>query len=145
MKRLVNIRTFLIALAVLTGGLIGSSTAVSAQSIVSAPATYFAASESKSNACAGLSVFGEKQCNQDAEGSLGNTISKIVNILTIIIGIIAVIMIIISGLRFMTSGGDSSKTAAAKNGFIYALIGLIVIALAQLIVKFTVNRTIGTQ
>jgi len=56
--------------------------------------------------------------------------------LSVIVGVAAVIMIILSGLRYITSGGDASKVGAAKSSLIYALIGLVIVALAQVIVHF---------
>lgn len=55
-------------------------------------------------------------------------------------GIVAVIVVIISGFRYMTSNGDSQKTASAKNALIGALVGLAIIALAQTIIAFVVGR-----
>jgi hypothetical protein len=49
-------------------------------------------------------------------------------------------MIIWGGLRYITSGGDSAKITSAKNTIIYALIGLVVVALAQFIVKFVLAK-----
>lgn len=65
-----------------------------------------------------------------------NAIKAIINLVTTIVGIIAVIMIIINGFRFITSGGDSNAVTSARNGLIYAIIGLVVVVLAQVIVRF---------
>jgi hypothetical protein len=62
--------------------------------------------------------------------------SKIVNVFSIIVGAAAVIMIIYSGFRYITSGGDSGRVGGAKNSLIYAIIGLVIVALAQLIVHY---------
>ena len=69
-----------------------------------------------------------------------NLLNKVVNILTLIVGIVAVIMIIIGGFKYITSGGDSSNISSAKNTIIYALVGLVIVALAQIIVHFVVNK-----
>ncbi|PID30847.1 hypothetical protein CSA80_03730 [Candidatus Saccharibacteria bacterium] len=71
---------------------------------------------------------------------VNKTIKDIINIFSTIVGVVAVIMIIWGGLRYITSGGDSGKISNAKNTIIYALIGLIVVALAQFIVKFVLNK-----
>jgi hypothetical protein len=68
-------------------------------------------------------------------------IRKIINILSVIVGIIAVIMIIIGGFRYITSGGASEKVTGAKNTLLYAIIGLIIVALAQVIVRFVLRNT----
>lgn len=61
--------------------------------------------------------------------------SKIVNIFSVIIGAIAIIMLLYGGLRYITSGGDSGRVGNAKNTLLYAIIGLIIVALAQIIVN----------
>lgn len=66
---------------------------------------------------------------------------KIVNLFSIIVGIIAVVMIIYGGFRYITSGGDSGRVGSAKNTLIYAIIGLIIVALAQIIVRFVLNQS----
>jgi predicted permease len=65
--------------------------------------------------------------------------SKIVNIFSIVVGIIAVVMIIYGGFRYITSGGDSGRVGTAKNTLIYALVGLVIVALAQVIVHYVLN------
>lgn len=72
--------------------------------------------------------------------NLDNTVAAVVNILSIVVGIAAVIMIIVAGLRFITANGDSGSIASARTSIIYALIGLAVVALSQVIVKFVLGR-----
>lgn len=76
----------------------------------------------------------------DANG-IGNLAKQIVNIFSIIVGAVAIIMIIYGGFRYITSGGDSNAVGGAKNTLIYAIIGLIIVALAQVIVHFVLNQT----
>lgn len=66
-------------------------------------------------------------------------VKNVVNVLLFILGIIAVIMIIIGGIRYATSGGDSTQITAAKNTILYSIIGLIVAILAYAIVNFIIN------
>ena len=73
-------------------------------------------------------------------GSIQNLGRKIVNIFSVVVGAIAVIMIIFGGFRYITSGGDTNRVGAAKNTLIYAIVGLIIVALAQLIVHFILNQ-----
>ena len=85
-------------------------------------------------------------CNSTSnDAGSGNTditdvITLIVNIFSIVVGFLAVIMIIWGGLRYITSGGDSGKITTAKNTIIYALIGLVIVALAQFIVRFVLSK-----
>ncbi len=75
-----------------------------------------------------------------AEDKLNKLITQIINVLSVIIGIVAVIMIIWGGFKFITSSGDSGNVSSAKNTVIYAIIGLIIVALAQVIVRFVLNK-----
>jgi heme/copper-type cytochrome/quinol oxidase subunit 2 len=76
----------------------------------------------------------------DATEKVNNLIHTIVNLLSAIVGIVAVIMIIFGGLRYITSGGNDSSVTGAKNTILYAIIGLIIVALAQVLVRFTLNK-----
>lgn len=83
-------------------------------------------------------------CDQGAgvdNGSITTLASKIVNIFSLVVGVVAVIMIIYGGFRYITSGGDSGRVGNAKNSLVYAIVGLIIVALAQLIVHFVLNQT----
>lgn len=76
-----------------------------------------------------------------SDTKLNNTITLVINIFSMIVGLIAVIMIIVGGLKYITSGGDSGKVTSAKNSIIYAIIGLVIVALAQIIVRFVLSKT----
>jgi hypothetical protein len=81
----------------------------------------------------------------EGSSNLNNVITDIVNIFSVIVGIVSVIMIIYGGFRYVTSGGESGNVSSAKNTIIYAVIGLVVVALAQFIVQFVLDKvtTIG--
>jgi len=71
--------------------------------------------------------------------SLSGIATSAVNIFSWVVGIVAVIMIIVGGFRYISSGGSSDKVGSAKNTLIYAIVGLIIVALAQFIVHFVVQ------
>ncbi len=105
--------------------------------VSAAPAGVFAdLSSSKSAVCGGA---GLPSCSGGAD--VNKVLTGVINVLSAIIGVVAVIMIIISGLRYITSGGDGQKVASAKNTLIYSLVGLVIVALAQLIVHFVLGKT----
>lgn len=87
-------------------------------------------------------------CNAISNGngctSTGPSITHIVRtviiILSFIVGVAAVIMIIIGGFKYVTSNGDSNAITSAKNTLIYALVGLVIVAMAQFIVQFVLNK-----
>ena len=68
---------------------------------------------------------------------------NIVSTLFLVIGMIAVIMIIIGGFKYITSGGDSGNVTGAKNTILYAIVGLVIVALAQFVVKFVLAKATG--
>jgi cytochrome bd-type quinol oxidase subunit 2 len=89
-----------------------------------------------------LSTGGSNTCAaQDTSTNFTTLLKKIINIFSVIVGVIAVIMIIIGGLKYITSGGESSNVSGAKNTIIYAIVGLIIVALAQFIVHFVLSNT----
>jgi hypothetical protein len=78
-------------------------------------------------------------CAPEATGGLESIMRKIIQIFSIIVGFVAVVMIIVGGIKYITSGGDSGNISGAKNTIIYAIIGLIIVAVAQLVVHFVLN------
>ena len=99
--------------------------------------------------CEGSSLkFGGSQDCTDVNGEntqdkVNTLITQVVNIFSVVVGIVAVIMIIIGGFKYITSGGDSGNVTGAKNTILYAIIGLVVVALAQFIVKFVLSKATG--
>jgi hypothetical protein len=105
-------------------------------------------------ALAGTNLFGDS-CNTKAAkesavcqkvqgenpltGSNG-LIIKITRIIAFVAGAAAVVIIILSGLQYINSGGDATKATQARNGIIYALVGLIVIISAQFIIGLVISR-----
>ncbi len=67
-------------------------------------------------------------------------IKTVVNVLLWAVGILSVIMIIFSGLRYITSAGDASKTKSAQSTLTYSVGGLIVAIMAYAIVNMVTNR-----
>lgn len=77
---------------------------------------------------------------EDADDAVDNIITTVINVFSLVVGVISVIMIIIGGLKYITSSGDSGNVSGAKNTILYAIIGLVVVALAQVIVRFVLGR-----
>jgi hypothetical protein len=82
--------------------------------------------------------------NCDATGvandDITNLAKRIITTFSIIVGAASIIMIIYGGFRYITSGGESGRVGAAKNALLYAIVGLVIVALAQLIVHFVLNQ-----
>jgi hypothetical protein len=90
---------------------------------------------------ANYTIGGAGTCTgTSATKSVNNTISLVINLFSAVVGIIAVIMIIVGGVKYITSGGSSEKTSSAKDTILFAIVGLIVVALAQIIVRFVIHK-----
>ncbi len=66
------------------------------------------------------------------------------DVVSLIAGVTAVIMIIIGGLTMVTSGGNSEAVANARKHVLYAVIGLIIVALAWTLITFLTDQLIKT-
>lgn len=128
---------------------LASSLALLITPLIASVSLASAATDIKSGVCAGsdLSVSSSTTCDpQDEEnkkrieGSVDKIIETVINILSVVVGVVAVIMIIVGGLKYITSGGESASVSGAKNTILYALVGLVVVVLAQIVVRFVIQR-----
>lgn len=75
-----------------------------------------------------------------ANQKINNILKTVINLFSLVVGVVSVIMIIIGGLKYITSGGEASNISGAKNTIIYAIVGLVIVALAQFIVHFVLGK-----
>lgn len=92
-----------------------------------------------------LSTGDNGSCANDDSAStkVNGLIKLVINIFSLVVGVVAVIMIIIGGLKYITSSGDSNNVTSAKNTILYAVVGLVIVALAQFIVKFVLGKALN--
>lgn len=114
---------------------------------VAAPAVVMAADgDIQSGLCGGASLSAPgtpEDCdniNEEASQGVNDTVNLIINIFSWVVGVVSVIMIIWGGFKYITSAGDAGSVTAAKNTILYAIVGLIIVALAQVIVKFVLGN-----
>lgn len=108
--------------------------------------TVHAQIDPKGQACGALNAAsgGAGDCTTAPAGpNVDSTLKLAINLFSLIVGIAAVLMIIVGGLKYITSNGDSGNISGAKNTILYAIIGLVVVALAQVIVKFVLTKSAG--
>lgn len=67
-------------------------------------------------------------------------IKTIIDTVSYFAGAAAIIILIVSGLRLVLVNGDSNTVTTARNGILYSLAGIALIALAQLVVVFVLDR-----
>jgi len=77
--------------------------------------------------------------------SFDSTVEIAINTFLFIIGAVSVIMIIYGGFKYVTSAGESSAVASAKNTIMYAVIGLVVAMLAWFIASYVVGVFSGNS
>jgi len=71
-------------------------------------------------------------------GGLLDLILRIVNILLSLVALAAAIMIIYAGVKYILSAGNEEQATEAKHIIMYAVIGLLVIALSAALVNFVI-------
>jgi Type IV secretion system pilin len=83
-----------------------------------------------------------KESQNQEDGVLGKSgiLTRVVKVLIFLTTIASVIVIIVAGIKYITSQGDSGAVSGAKNSILYAVIGLVIALVAQLIVSFVLNR-----
>jgi cytochrome bd-type quinol oxidase subunit 2 len=94
------------------------------------------------NLCAGANFsVNDKNCDATgAEQSVETIITTVINIFSLVVGFVSVIMIIIGGFKYITSGGNEGSVSGAKNTILFAIVGLVIVALAQVIVQFVLTQ-----
>jgi Type IV secretion system pilin len=111
---------------------------------VLAPASVIAAPSIQENLCDGVSLEAGAATGcptaGDENAGLNAIITLVINVFSVVVGFIAIVMMIYGGFKYITSSGDSGNVTSAKNTIMYALIGLVVVALAQLIVRFVLAK-----
>ena len=108
--------------------------------------TTSSAQDIQENLCRGANIESENGTDCEAGVEIANEqisdlIATAIDLFSLVIGIIAVVMIMVGGVKYITSQGESGNVTAAKNTILYAIIGLVIVALAQLIVRFVLGTT----
>lgn len=70
----------------------------------------------------------------------------IIGILNGVVGLLAVVcvvVVVIGGVNYMTAAGDSNKVKKGRDTILYAIIGLIICALAATIVNTVIVNLLG--
>lgn len=127
-----TVRTILTIAAAFFVGLVLLASPVSAQTTP------------KDSVCEGIGLTagqtGNTSCAPTGGTQIEDVIAAAINLISIVVGVIAVIMIIIGGLKYIMSSGDSNNINSAKNTILYAIIGLVIVALAQVIVRYVIDK-----
>jgi heme/copper-type cytochrome/quinol oxidase subunit 2 len=126
--------------------LLSISIALAAAMPLAFAASAYAAEGIQQNLCAGANLNVNTDCNSggitdaQAQQRINDILHSIINLFSLVVGIVSVMMIIYGGLKYITSGGDSGNVGNAKNTILYAIIGIVIVALAQFIVRFVLTK-----
>lgn len=90
-----------------------------------------------------LSAMGTK--TQVGAGGEMAVVMHAINWVIGISGVVCAIFIVVGGFGYMTSAGDPSKLQKAKRTIIYAIIGLVIVALSFIITNFVITRLANGQ
>jgi Type IV secretion system pilin/Family of unknown function (DUF6112) len=69
-----------------------------------------------------------------------NQLHNVLQIVFGIVGALAFLMIVVSGLRYILSAGNPDRTSRAKNGIIYALVGVVIAIVGEALVSYVVTN-----
>lgn len=83
---------------------------------------------------------GQGDSTQDPLTGPKGLIRGIANILAFVTGLGAVVTIIVGGVRLITANGDANQVKGARGAIVAAVIGLVIIALADTIIGFVLSR-----
>ena len=126
--------------------------AAASMAVLLAPAQAFAlangngaSNDINNGLCAGTDLNASQTggCTVDqtaANNKINKILTTIINLFSLVVGVVSVIMIVIGGLKYITSGGEAGNISGAKNTIIYAIVGLVIVALAQFIVHFVLGK-----
>ena len=102
------------------------------------------AQDIRGSLCKGANLKATGNCDETSLTGSGAKVDGMlktaIDLFSLVVGVIAVIMIIVGGVKYITSGGDSGNVTGAKNTILYAVVGLVVVALAQVIVRFVLSN-----
>lgn len=91
-------------------------------------------------------IFADTSVNvQSLPGSSGPSLAStheiqiVLGIVFGVVGALSLLVITISGFRYVISNGDSKRTAQAKEGIIYAVVGIFIALTAEAIVTFVIG------
>ena len=96
--------------------------------------------------CANTAAASGTVCTdvQNQKSSKSNPVTELLKValyvLSFVAGIAAVILIIVNSLRLIASGGDANGVKSARSGLIYALVGVAIVASAQSIIIFVLDK-----
>lgn len=79
----------------------------------------------------------------DASGALDSVLSRAIGLVLTVAAVVAFFYLIVSGFQYMTAGGDADKATKARQGIINAIIGIIIILISYIVIRFVATSITG--
>lgn len=98
-----------------------------------------AQTETQQTVCQNLRGAVRQECLAANDSTVTDLAATAIDILSLIIGAVSVLVIVIAGLMYVLSGGNPDRTKQAKDAILYAIVGIVIAAAAQLIVRFVLS------
>ena len=92
----------------------------------------------------GFNVSDGQPTGISEKADINEIILSIINWLLAFLASLSVLMIVVSGIMYITSGGDETRIGTAKKWLTYSIVGLAVALLSYVIVKAVSTMLIGT-
>lgn len=82
----------------------------------------------------------------NADSIFNTLIGRVMGWVLAAIALIAFIYLIINGVKYITAGGDAAKATEARNGILNAVIGVVIVLVAFIILRFAagLGGSVGT-
>ena len=80
------------------------------------------------------------QQKKSGENPVITALRVTITILSYIVGVSVVIILIVAGIGMVTSSGDPQSFKKARDSITYALIGVVLVVVAQVIVQFVLSK-----
>jgi len=87
----------------------------------------------------GICTPGQTSCDISSLSDIVLLLQNLIQIALTLAGVLAVAFIIFGGIQYITSSGDAKRVEGAKNTLVNAVIGLVLAALAYVIVGYVVG------
>ncbi len=81
--------------------------------------------------------------NNTGYSNLIEMVQGTVNLVIAISALIAVASLVYSGFQYILSAGDANKAEKAQKSVVYTLVGLVVVFISPLVVRFILNNVLG--
>lgn len=121
--------------SIIINALIGVAIAVVAGSLIG----FFAGQFSESTASRTV-LTNVVSTLPNVDASTSSPLDTVLTVAFGILGTVSLLIIVLSGFRYITSQGEPDKVNKAKDGIIYAAIGLAISVAAYSIVAFVINK-----